>query len=207
MSERLDVFAEACASNRAAIAVAVVDRLVDRLSEHNAGETAPKPGDADAAVRPARRKRPPRQPARAADTAGRPSSPSIAATGAPIAASASTRWRKAQPRIEALGARMVAIVPDREQFAAEMKTRFRRAAFPILSDMDNGYAMSLNLAIWVGAEMEQYMHRSRPLVAGLSRQRRLDVADSRRHSWWARTAASRRALSILTIASAWRSKS
>ena len=28
---------------------------------------------------------------------------------------------KAQPRIEALGARMVAIVPDREQFAAEMQ--------------------------------------------------------------------------------------
>ena len=29
--------------------------------------------------------------------------------------------------------------------------------FPILSDMDNGYAMSLNLAIWVGSEMEEYM--------------------------------------------------
>ena len=29
--------------------------------------------------------------------------------------------------------------------------------FPILTDMDNGYAMSLNLAIWVGAEMEDYM--------------------------------------------------
>jgi peroxiredoxin len=29
--------------------------------------------------------------------------------------------------------------------------------FPILTDMDNGYAMSLNLAIWVGAEMKEYM--------------------------------------------------
>jgi peroxiredoxin len=29
--------------------------------------------------------------------------------------------------------------------------------FPILTDMDNGYAMSLNLAIWVGPEMEKYM--------------------------------------------------
>ena len=63
---------------------------------------------------------------------------------------------KAQPRIEALGARMVAIVPDREQFAAEMK-QDSNIKFPILSDVDNGYAMSLNLAIWVGAEMEEYM--------------------------------------------------
>jgi peroxiredoxin len=63
---------------------------------------------------------------------------------------------KAQARIEALGARMVAIVPDREQFAAEMK-QDSNVKFPILSDVDNGYAMSLNLAIWVGDEMEEYM--------------------------------------------------
>ena len=30
-----------------------------------------------------------------------------------------------------------------------------RAALPILTDMDNGYALSLNLVIWVGAEMER----------------------------------------------------
>jgi len=30
-------------------------------------------------------------------------------------------------------------------------------SFPILSDMDNGYAMSLNLAIWIGAEMQEFM--------------------------------------------------
>jgi peroxiredoxin len=51
---------------------------------------------------------------------------------------------------------MVAIVPDREQFAAEMKSD-GKAAFPILTDLDNGYAMSLNLAIWVGDEMESYI--------------------------------------------------
>jgi peroxiredoxin len=51
---------------------------------------------------------------------------------------------------------MVAIIPDREQFAAEMK-RDAQATFPVLSDMDNGYAMSLNLAIWVGSEMEDYI--------------------------------------------------
>jgi hypothetical protein len=44
----------------------------------------------------------------------------------------------------------------REQFAAEMK-QDSNVKFPILSDVDNGYAMSLNLAIWVGSEMEEYM--------------------------------------------------
>jgi peroxiredoxin len=63
---------------------------------------------------------------------------------------------RAQPRIEELGARMVAIVPDRRQFTDEMKADCG-ATFPILTDMDNGYAMSLNLAIWVGAEMTEHM--------------------------------------------------
>jgi hypothetical protein len=29
--------------------------------------------------------------------------------------------------------------------------------FPILTDIDNGYALSLNLAIWIGAEMQRMM--------------------------------------------------
>jgi peroxiredoxin len=29
--------------------------------------------------------------------------------------------------------------------------------FPILTDIDNGYALSLNLAIWVGEEMQQIL--------------------------------------------------
>ena len=53
---------------------------------------------------------------------------------------------------------MVAIVPDREQFAAEMREDCN-VNFPILSDMDNGYALSLNLAIWVGGEMREYMSK------------------------------------------------
>ena len=31
------------------------------------------------------------------------------------------------------------------------------ANFPILSDMDKSYATSLNLAIWVGAELQECM--------------------------------------------------
>src|SRR5204863_3098193 len=57
--------------------------------------------------------------------------------------------------IAQLGARMVAIVPERHQFAEEMKLD-SNVKFPILADMDNGYALSLNLAIWVGTEMEEF---------------------------------------------------
>jgi peroxiredoxin len=63
---------------------------------------------------------------------------------------------KAQKEIAAEGAQVVAVMPDRQQFAAEFKSELQ-AAFPVLTDVDNGYALSLNLAIWVGEEMEQFI--------------------------------------------------
>jgi peroxiredoxin len=44
-------------------------------------------------------------------------------------------------------------MPDRQQFASELKD-VSKAPFLVLTDMDNGYAMSLNLAIWVGEELQ-----------------------------------------------------
>jgi peroxiredoxin len=61
---------------------------------------------------------------------------------------------KAQKEIDDEGSQIVAIMPDRQQFAEAFKTE-SKARFPILTDMDNGYALSLNLVIWVGAEMER----------------------------------------------------
>ena len=58
--------------------------------------------------------------------------------------------------IAAEGGRVVAIMPERQEFAAELKS-VGAVPFPILTDMDNGYALSLNLAIWIGAEMQQLM--------------------------------------------------
>ena len=154
MSERLSLFADAT-RRLAPSNAAAVDRLVSRLKEHNAGETAPQPGD----VMP---------PFALSDENGRLISlKSLLDHGPAVVTFHRGHWcpycrisintlAKAQPRIEALGARMVAIVPDRQPFAAEMKID-SGVTFPILSDMDNGYAMSLNLAIWVGEEMEAYM--------------------------------------------------
>ena len=154
MAERLDVFANATRDLHPSTA-AIVDRLVARLKQHEAGEGAPKPSD----VMPT---------FLLPDEAGRlVSLKDLVSQGPAVVTFHRGHWCpycrisistlvKAQPRIEALGARMVAIVPDREQFAAEMRQDCN-VNFPILSDMDNGYAMSLNLAIWVGAEMQEYM--------------------------------------------------
>jgi peroxiredoxin len=58
------------------------------------------------------------------------------------------------------GAQIVAIIPERQQYATEFKIN-GHIPFPVLTDMDNGYAMSLNLAFWIGDEMEEIM-RQRP---------------------------------------------
>ena len=51
---------------------------------------------------------------------------------------------------------VAAIIPDREHFTSELKAE-SGAPFPILTDFDNGYALSLNLAFWVGDEMQRLM--------------------------------------------------
>ena len=154
MNERLALFVDSVRRIRPH-SEAVVDQLVARLQKHKAGENAPKPGDAmPLFVLP--------------DETGRMVSlTDLLAQGPAVVTFHRGHWcpycrisintlARAQTRIQALGARMVAIVPDRQQFAAEMKSD-SGVNFPILTDMDNGYAMSLNLAIWVGAEMKDYM--------------------------------------------------
>jgi len=51
---------------------------------------------------------------------------------------------------------IAAIVPDRQKFTLWLKSD-ARAPFPVLTDVDNGYAMSLGLAIYVGEELKQMM--------------------------------------------------
>jgi len=54
------------------------------------------------------------------------------------------------------GGQIVAIMPEREQFALELKSD-AKADFPVLVDMDNAYAMSLGVAFWMGDELKQIM--------------------------------------------------
>jgi peroxiredoxin len=166
MNERLGAFAKAARQHSPA-AVAAVDRLVDRLKQSGAGEAAPKLGDM--------------MPAFALpDESGRVVSlPELLAGGPAVITFHRGHWcpycrismntlAKAYDEVVRRGAQMVAIVPDRQPFAAEMKAD-SNVRFPILTDMDNGYAMSLNLAIWVGAEMEDWMRsfgRDLPMYQG-----------------------------------------
>lgn len=57
-------------------------------------------------------------------------------------------------RISELGASVVAIMPDSAQFTAEY-TRKNELPFPILSDIDLGYSLSLGLIFWVGPDIQR----------------------------------------------------
>src|SRR5262245_7890458 len=150
LAERLDLFAAAVRQHNPAFD-AVVERLIARLREHKAGEGAPKVGDAmPRFVLP--------------DETGRMVTlADLLARGPAVVTFHRGHWcpycrlsirtlAQAQEEIAARGGSMVAIVPERRQFAAEMKAE-AGAGFPILIDMDNGYAMWLNLAIFVGDEL------------------------------------------------------
>ena len=63
---------------------------------------------------------------------------------------------QAHRQLSAGEGQIVAIMPDRQKFVADLKLR-SNVPFPILTDMDNGYALSLNLTVWVGAEIQKMM--------------------------------------------------
>ena len=61
-----------------------------------------------------------------------------------------TAIMQAQDEISALGGQIVAIMPETQKYAERFKSE-AGAPFPVLTDLDNGYALSLNLAIWLDA--------------------------------------------------------
>ena len=163
VNERLDCYAQAVRRFTPPFAEAV-DRLVLRLKSVGAGDGAPQPGD----LMP---------PFALPDENGDRVSLDALLQNGPVAVTFHRgHWCpycrinvnalvKAQHEIAAAGGQIVAIMPERQEFAAEFKTE-AKAPFPILTDADNGYALSLNLAIWVGAEMAQLLReRARDLPA------------------------------------------
>jgi len=152
LGERLDSFARAVRTLSPPFADAV-DRLVTRLQKSGAGQNAPQVGE-------------PMPPFYLPDEAGRLVSLDRLLSEGPVAVTFHRgHWcpycrlntkalAQAQTEIERNGGQIVAIMPDRQQFAESFKTE-SQARFPILTDLDNGYALSLNLVIWVGSEMER----------------------------------------------------
>jgi peroxiredoxin len=154
LAERLAAFAAAVQS-RLPFFAAAVDRLVNRLRENGAGDAAPKVGD----LMP---------PFLLPDETNRLTSLEQLLGAGPVAVTFHRgHWcpycrisinalAKANDIVSREGAQIIGIVPERQQYAMEFKND-GQATFPILTDMDNGYAMSLNLAVWVGEELRQFM--------------------------------------------------
>ena len=158
VAEQLRAFADAGRQGNPDFAAAV-DRLVERLRQYGAGESAPEPGDA-------------LPPFVLPDDAGRMVSLNELLTQGPVAVTFHRgHWcpycrininalALAHQEITAEGGQIVAIMPDRQKFIANFRSE-AKVPFPILTDMDNGYALSLNLTIWVGAELQELMEGRR----------------------------------------------
>jgi hypothetical protein len=98
-----------------------------------------------------------------------------------------------------MGAQIVAIMPETQEYTRQLKAD-SGAPFRILTDLDNGYALSLNLAIWLGAEIQELLS-----YQDMAKFHGNDgwMLPIRRFSWSAATVSSRRASSIPISASAW----
>jgi peroxiredoxin len=160
LDEQLRAFSQAARQRRPDFAAAV-DRLVERLRRYGAGDAAPQAGEPmPSFVLP--------------DDAGHMVGLGQLLTQGPVAVTFHRgHWcpycrininalAQAHRDITAEGGQIVAIMPDRQKFVAEFKSE-SNVSFPILTDMDNGYALSLNLTIWVGAEMQKMMEGDRDL--------------------------------------------
>jgi len=154
LGEQLEAYAAAGREILPAYSDAV-DRLVERIHENGGGENAPQAGD----VMP---------PFILPDEAGRLVSLPFLLEQGPLAVMFFRgHWCpycrlnvraviEAMDRIKAAGGHVVAIMPETQAFAGKFKSD-SGAPFPVLTDLDNGYALSLNLAIWLGSEIQKLL--------------------------------------------------
>jgi peroxiredoxin len=154
LAERLDDYANSLRELNRPMADAV-DRLVARLKKSDVAATAPTEGETMPSFLL------PDHTGRLVRMEDLLSQGPLAVTFArghwcPYCRIAVSALAEVADDVAVVGARIVAIVPDRQEYAAKLKAE-ANAPFPILTDIDNGYALSLGLAFWVGAEMQEHM--------------------------------------------------
>lgn len=154
LARRLDVYAHRIAQSAPEVALAY-DRLVARLVKSGAGTNAPIPGD----IMP---------PFALPDDTGRLVSLNELIAGGPLILSLNrghwcgfcrlelTHLAEHQAEVESLGARVASITPDRRPYTARLKSE-HGLRFPVLSDIDNSYALSLGLLVWLGPEIRDIL--------------------------------------------------
>src|SRR5262249_34510577 len=142
LNERLQALADGVRKIDGAFAAAV-DRVVLRLRQSGAGESAPRLAD-------------PMPPFILPDEGGHLVSLDGLLRAGPVAITfhrghwcpycriSMNALAQAQRDIAPERGQIIAIMPERQQFAEEAKAE-AAANFPVLTDIDNGYAMSLNL--------------------------------------------------------------
>lgn len=133
----------------------IIDRMVTLLETCGAGDGAPRPGDLmPSFVLP--------------DAQGKLTAlDTLLERGPLIVAFHRGAWcpycrmtaealARLDERISVTGARVVAITPNLQAFNAELQS-VARARFPVLTDLDNGYALDLGLAFRVPDEARKGM--------------------------------------------------
>jgi len=133
----------------------IVDRMVARLVANNVGQSAPQPGE-------------PMPDFILPDEGGRLVRLTDLLDKGPVVLSFHRgHWcpycrlnadglAKIAPEVKSLGAQIVAISPEKGRYGAELKS-YAKAPFPVLADINNGYALELNLLFWVGDEKRKAM--------------------------------------------------
>jgi peroxiredoxin len=134
---------------------ATVDRMVARLAANDVGQSAPKPGE-------------PMPDFVLPDEGGRLVRLTDLLDNGPVVLSFNRgHWcpycrlnvaglAEIAPEVENLGAQIVAISPEKARYGKELKS-YAEAPFPMLADINNAYALELNLLFWVGDEKREAM--------------------------------------------------
>ena len=157
LSERLQLFADVSRALRPD-AQEAVDRMVERLMASEAGAGAPLPGQPMPSF------------SLPDETGSLVSLEDLLETGPTAITFHRGHWcpycrintkalAEVQTQIVSAGASIVAITPEREAFGARLKAD-AGLGYPVLSDIDNGYAFSIGLAIFVGTEVEEVMRKT-----------------------------------------------
>jgi len=154
LDERLNAYSQAV-RNFIPTYASSVDDLVRRLTQSDAGSNAPRPGE-------------PMPPFLLPGETGRLVSLEQMLARGPLAMTFHRgHWCpwcrisinalvRVHGEIAEAGGQVVAMMPDRQLFAAQFK-REAASPFPVLTDIDNGYALLLNLAIWIGSELSELL--------------------------------------------------
>jgi peroxiredoxin len=157
LSARLSAFADEVRRLDPAFAD-VVDRMVNRLRQSKAGSPAPSTGDQ-------------MPPFVLPDEEGHLVSLTDLLKQGPVVVSfhrghwcpycrmSADALAKIDPQVRAAGARLVLITPEVQQFTRKFKADVN-ASFPILTDLDSGYALELSLAIKIDDEKRVAMTQS-----------------------------------------------